>query len=338
MRSQPSLARGNGRDKNVAGIEPRCPTCGQNLSRQAFEAIKARMEAAEKARTEQIEQKAKRDAAKAAEAQLRALRAGQEEVIAQRVVAARETLLKEAAELINAEKVKAFEETTQLTQRLAEMQRALERRTPHELGEPAEVDLFEQLQAALPDRVSRVAKGTKGPDIIIEVMHNNAVAGSIAIDCKNHKRWANTFVTKLRSDKRALGAEFAILSTSTFPKGARQLHIQEGVIVADPARVTMLVHLLRRQIIENYSLRLGSEARNEKAALLYDFIVSPACTDLLDRLIKATDNLVALDSKEADVHATTWKKRGELIRDVREVHDQFAEAVLRITQSSEPSP
>lgn len=55
------------------------------------------------------------------------------------MAAMRETLVKEAAELINAEKVKALQATTRLTQQLADMQRRLERRTPHELGEPAEV-------------------------------------------------------------------------------------------------------------------------------------------------------------------------------------------------------
>ena len=95
-----------------------------------------------------------------------------------------------------------------------------------------------------------------------------------------------------------------------------------------------VVHLLRRQIIENHSLKLGSEARNEKAALLYDFIMSPGFSDLLNRLVKLTDDLVALDAKEADAHTTTWKKRGELIRGVRQVHDEFAEAVSRITHGS----
>jgi len=33
-------------------------------------------------------------------------------------------------------------------------------------------------------------------------------------------------------------------------------------------------------------LKLGSEARNEKADKLYSFIISPACTDLLDRIVK----------------------------------------------------
>ena len=324
--------RQHNRSNGSAG-EMRCPTCGSPLSRPAFEAIMARLDSEEKARIE----KTKREAQKAAEAQLRALRANQEEIISQRVAAARETLVKEAAEIINVEKVKAFEQTTRLTQQLAEMQRRLERRTPHELGEPAEVDLFEQIQAALPDRVSRVAKGTRGPDIIIEVMHNDAVAGSIVIDCKNHKRWANTFVTKLKSDQRTEGAEFAILSTTTFPRGARQLHIQDGIIVADPARVVVLVHLLRRQIIENHLLKLGSEARNEKAARLLDFVISPVCIDLLDRIVKLTDELVALDHKETEVHASVWKKRGGLIRAIRDQRDQIADAFSQIAYGSEAS-
>ena len=134
-----------------------------------------------------------------------------------------------------------------------------------------------------------------------------------------------------------MGADFAILSTSTFPKGARQLHIQDNVIIADPARVPVLVHLLRRQILQNHVLKLSTEARNEKAERLYDFIISPVCTDLLDRVVKLTEDMVALDAKEADAHATTWKKRGELIRAVRNVHDQFADVVSQITAGLEAS-
>jgi hypothetical protein len=322
------------RKPNGSAGEMRCPYCRAPLSRRAFEEIQARLKAEERARVE----RAKREAQKAAEAQVRALRASQEETLRQRLAAQREAFVKEAAELINAEKVKAFEETTKLTQQLAEMQRRLERRTPHELGEPAEVDLFEQLEAAFPGRVRRIAKGKSGPDVIVEVTHNNAIAGSIMIDSKNVVRWSNGYVTKLRSDQRTAGADFAILSTSTFPKGARQLHVQDGVIIADPARVTVVVHLLRRIILETYLLKLGSEAKNEKAEILYDFIISPACSDLLDRLVKLTGDLVSLDVKEADAHTTTWKKRGELIHSVREVHDQFVEAVLRITLGSEASP
>lgn len=173
-------------------------------------------------------------------------------------------------------------------------------------------------------------KGQKEPDIILEIVNNGAVIGSIAIDSKNHARWQNSFTRKLRADQLAEGADFAILSSNVFPSGAQQLHIQDGVIVASPGRVPVLVHLLKRQILQSHSLKLGSEGRNEKATRLLDFIVSPACTDLLDRNVKLTEELAAVDVKEASSHKATWRKRAELIRGIRSIHDSFAENIDRI--------
>jgi hypothetical protein len=130
--------------------------------------------------------KAKRDVARTAEQQIRMIRANQDAVLKARVDAEREAAAKKLAEALGAEKVRAFEEKTRLTEQLAEMQRRLEKKTAHELGEPAELDLYETLRAEFPgDRIARVAKGVKGPDIIFEVVHNGAITGSIVIDCKN---------------------------------------------------------------------------------------------------------------------------------------------------------
>lgn len=92
------------------------------------------------------------------------------------------------------------------------------------------------------------------------------------------------------------------------------------------------------KIIENHPFKFGSEARDEKAARLLDFVMSPVCIDLLDCIMKLTDELVALDHKETEVHAATWKKRGELIRAVRDQRDQIADAFSRITHGSGASP
>jgi hypothetical protein len=294
--------------------------------------------AAEAALAPQIE-KVKKDAAQAAEQQIKALKASQEAVISGRLLAQREALEKQKAKAVSDEKAKAYEEKLRLEEKLQGLTRQLQNKTAHELGEPAEFDLYETLQAEFGgDEIVRVGKGEKGPDIIMKVLHNGSVAGSIVIDCKNHKRWQSIFVKKLRNDQLDLGADFSILSTSTFPKNTRQLYLDENVIVADPARVTVITHLLRRHILQSCLLKLGSEGRNEKAARLLDFIVSPACTDLLDGFVKLTDELSALDRKEADSHSATWKKRGALILAVRNARDQFAEAVSRITHGSEPSP
>src|SRR5215831_3375514 len=102
MSYQPRPGNGQYSRRKVAVTEPRCPTCGQSLSRPAFEALTPRLAAEQKAETEKIEQKARRDAAKAAEAQVRAMRASQEALIAKQVQAAGERFEKRLAETIAA--------------------------------------------------------------------------------------------------------------------------------------------------------------------------------------------------------------------------------------------
>jgi hypothetical protein len=48
---------------------------------------------------------------------------------------------------------------------------------------------------------------------------------------------AHEYVTKLREDQISAEAEHAILSSLKFPAESRQLHVQDGVIIANPARV-----------------------------------------------------------------------------------------------------
>ena len=45
---------------------------------------------------------------------------------------------------------------------------------------------------------------------------------------------------------------------------------------------------------------------------------------------RLTEDMAALDVKEASVHETTWKKRADLIRGVQAGHDEFSAAVSRI--------
>lgn len=353
-------ARPNAQDTihRIIGVaEAQCPYCGQPISRKEFREIQAKIADEERARIAKVEQtlkdqfarekakadtqkaaeieKAKRDATRAAEQQIRALKAGQDAVIKARLDAERETAAKKLTKAVSAEKVKAFEEKTKLTEQLADMQRRLEKKTAHELGEPAEVDLYEKLRGEFPsDQISRVVKGRKGPDIILKIVHNGTVVGSIAVDCKNHARWQNSFTRKLRVD--AQGSDFAILSSSVFPAGTQHLHIQDNVIVASPARVPVLVHLLRRQIIDNHRLKLTAAARDEKADNLLAYIVSPACTDQFNRIVKLTADMTDLDRTETAAHQKTWSKRADLIRSLQAIYDEFASTVSGII-AGEPS-
>ena len=76
----------------------------------------------------------------------------------------REILERAKEDAVNAEKARAFEENQRLSNKVTEMQRALENKTAEELGEGAEVNLFEALKKEFPeDDIRRVPKGTQAP-------------------------------------------------------------------------------------------------------------------------------------------------------------------------------
>lgn len=266
-------------------------------------------------------------ARKAAEAQAAELAAAQKAALE----AQREALEQAKADAVNAEKVRAYEEKLKLETKLQDMTRALQNKTAEELGETAEVDLFETLKAEFTeDRLSRIEKGAAGPDIIHDVVHGGKLCGRIVYDAKNRNAWRNDYVTKLRQDQLAFKADHAILSSAVFPSGAKQLHVQDGVIIASPARVLTLAALLRRHIIQAYTLRMSNEARAQKSDELYAFIVSERCTQFLDSIAQHSESLVELDNKERRAHEATWKKRDELIRSVQRVHGQISTEIQRI--------
>src|SRR5262249_3160018 len=145
-----------------------------------------------------------------------------------------------------------------LTAKVGDLQRQLEKKTADERGEGAEVDLHEALKAEFPtDRIERIAKGAAGADIRHVVIHNNKECGTIIYDSKDRAAWRNDYVEKLSKDQRAAKADHAILSTRVFPQKTTQLHIDDGIIIANPARVIALVQLLRKHMLHTHTMRLS---------------------------------------------------------------------------------
>jgi hypothetical protein len=246
----------------------------------------------------------------------------------ERLGSQREILEKAKDDAINAEKAKAFEGTQALSNKVNELQRALEKKTNEELGEGAEIDLFEALKKEFRnDRIERVAKGAPGADIVHGVMHNGRECGTIIYDSKNHKMFRNEHVTKLLEDQLAAKAEHAILSTHKFPAGTRQLHMQDGVLLANPARVVSVVTLIRRQLLQAHTLRLSSTERESKTAALYAFITSERCTQLFSRIDAHADELLEQQVKERKWHDAAWKEGGKLIRSIQKVQAELSNEI-----------
>jgi hypothetical protein len=250
----------------------------------------------------------------------------------------REVLEKDKTDAVNAEKAKNFEVQQKLEDQLQKVHRQLQQQTANELGEGAEIDLFEALKEEFPeDQITRVGKGLPGADIIHKVMHNGRLCGCIVYDSKNRNQWRNEYVTKLRQDQLSEKADHAILASHMFPSGVRQLHLQEGVIIGNPARVVALVKMLHNSIVHIHSLRLSNDARKKKTDELYEFITSQRCANVLDRISSLTDDLLELDVKETKTHEANWKKRGELLRAIQRAHGTFIAEVEGITGTAAES-
>ncbi len=251
-------------------------------------------------------------------AQLEALNAAHQTELTGRLLEQREAHEQDKAAAINAEKSAAFEESLKWKTKAEDLARALEKKNSEDLGEGAEIDLYDSLRCEFTDdRIERIAKGTAGADISQIVIYNGKECGGLIFDSKNHNAWRNDFVDKLAIDKLAARADVAILCTRKFPEGKRHLHVQDGIIVVDPARAVTVVEIVRQHLIQMHSLRLSKEERAQKTAALYHFITSQPCTDLLDRIDNNADDLLDLQAKEQRAHELTWRKQGELIRSVQ---------------------
>ena len=84
------------------------------------------------------------------------------------------------------------------------------------------------------------------------------------------------------------------------------MHYQDGVIIALPARVVAVVHMLRDQVVRMHELRVSKEGREQKSMALYAFITSEHCRQLIDQVETQAGRMLELDSKEQEAHRRLW--------------------------------
>ena len=309
----------------------------------AAEAVRARKEATEASEDLFREQTAANEKAVAdaqermlaAEGKLTALTEQHTAELAQNLAEQREVLEKTKDEAVNAEKAKAFLEHQKLTEKVNSLQRDLEKKTNEELGEGAEVDLFEALKEEFPDDdIKRIPKGSPGADIRHIVMLHGKPCGTILYDSKNHKCWRWDHAAKLKADQLADKAEHAILSTLKLPEGTRQIHIHEGMVLANPARVVSIATMIRQHLLQIHTWRLSEIERENKTAALYEFMTSEQCAQLLARIDERVDEMLDQQVKEQRWHENHWRKEGEALRAIQKAKADLANQISNIIGTS----
>jgi hypothetical protein len=268
---------------------------------------------------------------KAAEQRIEELQENQETVLNERLAEQREALESDKVKAVNVANASAFADKQKLEERVAALQRELEGQSARELGEGAEIDLYESLRQEFPDdKITRVKDGEAGADVIHEIMDNGKHCGTIVYDSKNRKQWRNSYPQKLRDDQIAAKADHAILTSHKFPAGHKQLYAQDGVVIVNPARAVAMASILRKHVIQVHSLRLSTDAREQKMVVLYDYINSEHFHHQLEKLDDLANDLFDLDVKEEKAHQTTWTRRGAMLRSVQRAYGDITNDIDRI--------
>lgn len=215
------------------------------------------------------------------------------------------------------------------------LEHQLQNKTANELGDGGEIDVFEALRDAFQgDRITRIRKGQPGADILHEVLYKGEVCGRIVVDSKNRQAWQNTFVSKLRQDQVQAEAEQAILATTVFPAGKKEMCIESGVIVISRARVVHIVHVLRQAMVMMHVKGLSMNERTSKMIQLYKLITSESYAAKFAEANRLTQDILELEVKEQAEHTRVWKNRGALVKRTQNILREVETDVAAVIESN----
>ena len=194
----------------------------------------------------------------------------------------------------------------------ADLKRKLEQGSQQLQGDALECGLEEMLRAAFPlDEIVEVAKGVKGADLLQRVRSpSGALCGTIVWEAKQTKAFQPAWLQKLKDDQQAVGAELAVLVSSAMPKDVREPFVRQAdVWIASFAAARPLAEALRATLVEMHKLRQANLGRNEKMALVYEYICSPQFAQRVKSVVEGFR--VMREELEAERAAMTriWKKR-----------------------------
>jgi hypothetical protein len=203
-------------------------------------------------------------------------------------------------------------ERLKLLSKMKEMERKLEAKTANELGDGAEINLYDTLRAEWDeegDKIRQIRKGEEGADILHEIKYKGELCGRILIESKNRLKWLNDDTAKLHEDTLAAGADHGILAAIKFPAAKSEMFVQDGVLVMKPVEVAEIVRILRASLIRMHSLKLSNTERAEKTAKLYEYINSPEHKQNLAEIRKLAQDGLDQEVLERKQHDKWWQER-----------------------------
>ena len=220
---------------------------------------------------------------------------------------------RERGELESAELKKRLAD---MQERLAEAQRKGAQGSQQLQGEVLELTLQQDLEAAFAlDSIEEVRKGARGGDVIQRVMtRGGQLAGVLLWEAKRAKDWSPQWVTKLKEDMRAAGADVGVLVSigSCYPKhweDGMLFDLHEDIWVTSWSTAVQLATALRAGLLEVHKQRVASAGKGEKMEAVYDYLTSSQFSNKLKAVYGAFHRMRQELEAEKSQTLQRWARR-----------------------------
>lgn len=219
----------------------------------------------------------------------------------------------ERAQLREAELQKKLNDARE---QLEDAQRRMVQGSQQLQGEVLELAIEEALRRAFPlDTIEEVKKGVRGADVMqsIATRHGHAPI-KVLWESKRARDFSSAWVTKLKEDVRACGAEVGVLVTlgGAVPReweAGQMFSLHEGVYVVVWSVAMQLAQLLREALLAVHRQRVVSASRDEKMAAVYDYVTSPQFAQKLRAVHEAFQRMREELEAEKSQTQQRWARR-----------------------------
>lgn len=238
-----------------------------------------------------------------------------EVTIEKRVQASQAELVAKARQVTADElKSQVLQKDTQielLGRTVEELKRKLEQGSQQTQGEAFELELENLLRGKFPlDLIEPVAKGETGGDIVQTVNGQlGAQAGVILWELKNTKSWSDTWLPKLRDNKRAAKADVALIVSTALPKGVETFDLVDGVYVAHPRCAVPVALTLRQGLLEIANARTALAGQQSKAEQVYNYLTGSRFKQRIEAIVERFKDMRDDIDKERKFMVKAWAKR-----------------------------
>jgi hypothetical protein len=229
-----------------------------------------------------------------------------------------ESTIKREQELFDL-KTKEYKLQMEQQQKLIEeLKRKSEQGSMQLQGESQELLLEEILKGNFPfDLIDEVGKGVEGADCIQTVRNSSGVnCGKIIYESKRTKAWSNSWIDKLKADKRNTGADVAILVSQVFPKDMEKFGEKDGVWICNFSEVSSVSYLLRNGIIKIYETQKSQENKGDKMQMLYDYLTGNEFRGQMEAIVEGFVAMKQSIIKERIQMEKLWKEREKQLEKV----------------------